>query len=53
MLRLLRFLITGSWHEHKWKIIKEGVWVCADNHTKGTYYNLQCEICGNVKNKNT
>jgi len=20
MIRLLRFLITGSWHEHKWEI---------------------------------
>lgn len=49
MLRLIKFLFTGSWHEHKWKIIKQGPLIT--DFGKGIWYDLQCETCGNIKTK--
>ncbi len=51
MIRLIRFLITGDWHLHKWKIIKEGPFK-VNNSYAGYYYNLQCVTCGKVKGVN-
>ena len=53
MLRLLRLLITGSWHEHEWEIIKEiNVYVNPrDEMPESRRFILQCSICGNVKRK--
>jgi len=57
MLKLLQILIFG--HFHQWKIIKNGTLTVLDVEdpllnkriTKGCIYILQCEICGNVKQK--
>jgi hypothetical protein len=49
MLRLIKFLFTGSWHEHKWKIIDQGS--LTTDFGPGTWYDLQCETCGNIKTK--
>ena len=54
MLKLIRFLITGSWHEHKWEIIKETPVQNFDGITrqptgKFTRYTMQCKGCGDIK----
>jgi len=55
MLKLLRFLITGSWHEHKWEIVKEFVtkiysWNCDDKPNKIQHLYIQkCEGCGKLQ----
>ena len=48
MIRLLRFLVTGDWHLHKWVIIEEAM--CQGDG--GGYWNrryCQCEHCGTIK----
>ncbi len=55
MLRLLRFLIFGDWHMHRWETIRE-----VDIYDCGTYnnpnsipiankYECRCAICGKIK----
>lgn len=60
MLRLLRFLFTGSFHEHEWETdrIIEVYTVDTDNGYRrvsdtpsATKYVLKCKICGNIKVK--
>lgn len=46
MLRLIRLLLTGSWHSHKWAVIKIGT-IGNQYHR----YHLQCKVCGTVKSK--
>lgn len=54
MWRLLKFIVTGSWHEHEWETIKEeelynlvnGKW--ENTHTR---YTMKCKGCGNMKKK--
>jgi translation initiation factor 2 beta subunit (eIF-2beta)/eIF-5 len=55
MIRLIRFLITGSWHEHKWEM--------KEKHTTDVYLNdddvmpykterlyiQKCSVCGKLK----
>jgi hypothetical protein len=55
MIRLLRFLITGSWHEHTWVIENELKTVCypdkSDKFPSG-YINIyvqKCTVCGKLK----
>jgi hypothetical protein len=50
MLRLLRFLITGSWHEHTYEIIEERA-VCSgcQGAEKGFIYVSRCTVCGKIK----
>lgn len=48
MTRLLRFLWTGSWHEHTWAILAKGPIKGDGTATIGTYYELQCSGCGDV-----
>jgi hypothetical protein len=55
MLRLLRFLITGSWHAHKWAVLAEGSITKTTNPDEpviGHWYHLRCETCGEVKVRN-
>ena len=52
MLRLLRFLWTGSWHEHKWKQVDStNVFVKEIDTDRPNYIilTLQCETCGEIK----
>jgi hypothetical protein len=51
VLRLIQFLIFG--HIHKWKIIsKVNLYNSASSSMPhGDRYVLQCEICGNLKQK--
>lgn len=44
MLRLLRFLITGDGHMHKWRATSQAVWSRGD--TKGPVVFAVCEHCG-------
>lgn len=55
MIRLLRFLWTGSWHDHQWETIGQnsftddwGLWL-----RHGTQHILQCKTCGNIKKVKT
>lgn len=50
MFRILKFLITGSWHEHKWVVISVGT-VNFGGHSVGNRYTLRCSECGNIKYK--
>jgi uncharacterized Zn finger protein len=50
MLRLIRFLITGSWHEHTYEVIKE----YDVNHRGGYLYRVyvsRCTKCGKITSK--
>lgn len=54
MLRLLKFLITGSFHNHEWKIHDEvdrmTEWDTGDRkHFRTTI--LKCKTCGMIKRK--
>lgn len=49
MWRIFKFLFTGSWHEHTWETIKEGKIVNDYDEYIGTYHNLRCTKCGNLK----
>ena len=59
MIKLLRFLITGTWyegHEHKWKIKdeyrKDIYWNKTEGEAPMGYshaYVQECEICGKLK----
>jgi len=46
MLKLLAFLWSGCWH--KWSILKTGP-VTVEGVKAGSYYELQCQRCGDVK----
>ena len=48
MIRLLRFLLTGDGHMHKWEIIGQGrrTW---EGSKIGDYYNCRCSVCGKIK----
>ena len=48
MIRLFRFLITGDWHQHKWKII-ETVRCRGDFGNEWTRRYCQCDHCGTIK----
>ena len=54
MIKLLRFLFTGDFHSHKWKIIDErrvhgdGGFNRSDIPI-GSKYVCQCEQCGTIK----
>lgn len=48
MLRLLKFLFTGSWHEHKWVVIRTGN-IGYGGRVNGIRYFLQCSQCGKIK----
>lgn len=48
MIRLLRFLVTGDWHLHRWETIHSVD--CSDEYgSRWTRYNCKCEICGEHK----
>lgn len=48
MIRLLRFLLTGDGHMHKWEII--GVSRQTFDGTKvGNCYDCRCSVCGKIK----
>lgn len=50
MIRLIRFLITGDWHLHKWKTICKvdvyGEFAEADDYPRYNKYDCKCEVCG-------
>jgi hypothetical protein len=39
--------------EHKWVVLHKGGIADDFNNVVGTFYNLQCEKCGDIKRKNT
>jgi len=55
MIRLLRFIITGSWHEHKWEDKEEfstDVYLSPNDKMpyKTIYFYIQkCTVCGKLK----
>jgi len=55
MLRLLKFLITGSWHEHKWEDKDtDDTNIFADEKSKLPIrfvrtYVQKCAVCGKLK----
>jgi len=51
MIRLIKFLFTGSWHEHKWKILTVRT-VNTDDEGRLFMYECQCETCGKIKGFN-
>lgn len=48
MLKLIKFLFTGEWCSHNWKVIKawRNLYMGKED---GFYYDLQCQKCGNIK----
>jgi len=48
MIRIIRFLITGDWHLHKWETIKQVPARDELGHSYTKHY-LQCQVCGKVK----
>jgi hypothetical protein len=48
MIRLIKFLFTGSWHEHKWETIKVRT-VESDSGGRWFVYECKCETCGKIK----
>jgi hypothetical protein len=54
MIRLLRFLITGSWHEHKWEIMEKyndiHYWNADDKLpcSEIRHYIQKCAVCGKL-----
>jgi hypothetical protein len=49
MIRLLRFLVTGDWHLHQWKIIRAVPLLDDSNEPVGFVYISKCEACGKLK----
>ena len=49
MIRLIRFLITGSWHTHKWEIEGNGYILSKEGQRRGILYNCRCHECGKMK----
>lgn len=52
MIRLLKFLFTGSWHEHNWTVIESGT-LGSNGRVNGHRHILQCSGCGNIKHKDS
>jgi len=51
MIRLLRWILTGDGHLHKWVKIKEvaSFWNASDPLPMYTKHVCRCEICGEIK----
>lgn len=52
MIRLFKFLFTGDWHLHKWKILETRRLFDQEDGAimaHGTRYYCQCEYCGIIK----
>lgn len=49
MIRLLRLLLTGDWHLHKWRIIEETQYRDSLSGSEWTRRYCQCEHCGTIK----
>lgn len=53
MIRLITFLLSGCWH--RWEIIAQGPAIrrndVGDVTASGTFYTLQCQRCGALKQK--
>lgn len=47
MWRVLKFLITGDWHLHKWIVIETAP--CSGEDGRWTRRYCQCEHCGTIK----
>lgn len=48
MYRILKFLFTGSWHEHQWEVIQKGT-LGYNGRVSGYRHILQCKHCGDIK----
>ena len=53
MWRLLKFIVTGSWHEHEWETTKEEELYTNEDYKYAwkTRYTMKCKGCGNMKKK--
>jgi hypothetical protein len=49
MIRLFRFIITGSWHMHKWIPVNMVTIIDSRNKPVGHEYIRKCEVCGAIK----
>ena len=47
MIRLLRFLLTGDWHLHKWETIDQKR--RDSKYETWTRYYCRCTVCGTHK----
>lgn len=48
MIRLLRFLLTGDGHMHKWEIMSNGSRIWRGEEI-GNFYDCRCSVCGKIK----
>lgn len=61
MIRLIRWLIWGDTHVHKWEIIERHPIVITkrdlldgdEKSYKGIFYLQKCSVCGNLKTYET
>lgn len=51
MIKFLWSMIWGHNCDHQWKILSHGK-ITDNGNPCGTFYNLQCIKCGDVKRKN-
>lgn len=49
MIRLLKFLLTGDWHLHKWSVVERYPIYGDSDKPKGVANEQECEICGERK----
>lgn len=51
MIRLFRFLISGTWHIHIWETIDTvgySDWSFGEESRRGTKYIQRCTTCGKI-----
>lgn len=48
MIRILRFLFTGSWHEHNWETVRTDRLVDENRVAIGSRHILRCKECGKI-----
>lgn len=49
MLRIIKFLFTGDWHLHEWKIIDKVDCEAEDLGARWTRHYTQCIHCGKIR----
>lgn len=52
MIRLIRFLITGDWHLHKYKILDTSDVYIGRDRPAYRKYTQECEVCGKLHTYN-
>ena len=49
MPRLIRWLLTGSGHEHEWETLWEAELLGEDDKIRGHQFACRCKTCGRIR----